>query len=92
LQPLELCDLASVTRLNLNNCFRLPSLAGLGALPALAVLDVAWCRALTTLSPLFDLLRPALTKLGLSHCTSLRIARSCVPAGVNAVGSVNWVD
>ena len=86
-------DSASVIRLNLINCVRLPSLVGLGALPALAVLDVSWCCALTTLSPLFDLSRPALTKLDLSHCTSLRIARGAIPEGVRVHDfQVPWVQ
>jgi len=46
LQPLDLCNLASVVWLNLNNCSRLPSLAGLGALPVLASLDLRGCTSL----------------------------------------------
>ena len=85
LRPLDLCDLASVTRLNLSNCGRLPSLAGLGALPALVVLNMPWCRVLTSLGPLIDVPQPAL-KFNLSDCTSLRIARGSVPAGGRALG------
>jgi len=52
LQPLELCDLSSLTKLRLSSVSQLTSLHGLGAVPALAVLELERCFDLVTLTPL----------------------------------------
>ena len=68
LQPLELCDLSSLTKLNLTSVSQLTSLHGLGAVLALAVLELEGCYDLVTLTPLSAVPRPALTSLKVHDC------------------------
>ena len=61
-------------------CSQLPSFVSLGALPALAVLNMPWCQALTSPGPLSGVPRPALKELNLNHF-NLRLTPGAVPLG-----------
>ena len=78
LEPLHACDLSRLTRLH--RCRALQSLGGLGTLPALVLLDLSDCGALTSLHPVLDAGAVSLRDVNLCGCWRRR--RNAFETGV----------